>query len=349
MRTSKSNKKLQWVLVFIGLTALIIGIQFIPGKDKPLTHNKKLEMNKQEKEPFPEFPDHLRMNTYDEVVSFYEKRIPGLKRAKEHQLTTFPKQSIDLPNQDGKLYINELWFNGRDLHILYSIDREVFGKNPVEMPFAFESMQIKPLGEKGGLTSTSYSLYSQNLGSGKVLFNHKLYGTATMGVIFEEGLPDHSIDETILASFNMHLPNGFYKIESIPLPLHYANEKDYEKTYAIQGRYKKQGIMIEPTKFIYGISHNKVELKIRANQGELTPIIIGSIVSAEGESRPLQFLKEIKNKKDVYTVETPPFSKDASSFTLDIKGIHLRRKQDFSLTVDISDYENSQANKPLRR
>ncbi|MFQ3545080.1 hypothetical protein Q7A53_13440 [Halobacillus rhizosphaerae] len=340
------KKRIQWIIILIVVLSFIVGIQIYTGdRDQPLSYQKekmsetKPQQEKEAEEDPSYLPDGLKAKSYDEVLNYYEKRAPGLKRAKNNDMTTSPKQSVSLPDHNGKLYINEIWDSGNKIYFLYSVDLSVLDGSSSQTLPKVENIHIQPLTGNSKFDKKNPSTYMMYPGNSGMVFNHKLYGIAVLGHIPKnKDTGPQAIDETVLASFNMELPKGFYKTDSVSVKLHYHPDEMHITTIPLKGTYQKNGVTIQPKELDVRMDRISLKLMIDTDK-DLTPNIIGTLVTKEGEERTLQNLKKIKGQKNLYQVNLQPLSRKLTDASIQIDGINYNKDKSYSFDLDISDYQ----------
>ncbi len=342
------KKRIQWIIILIVVLSFIVGIQIYTGdRDQPLSYQKeKLSKTKTPKEMEAaedslHFSDEMKADNYEEVFNFYEKQAPGLKRAEHNDLTTFPKQSVPVPDHEGNLYINEIWDSGRKIYFLYSIDLSVLEDKPFQKFPSVENVHLEPLTASSEFDKEFSSTYMMSLRNSGMVFNHKLYSIAVLGHSNNENkeMPPQPVDETVLASFNIELPKGFYTTDPVAINLHYNPDEMHVETLSLKGKYQKNGVTIKPIELNVGMASMSLKLRIDS-QEELTPNIFGSLVTKEGKERRFHNLEKVKGQNHIYQVQMQPISQELTGGAIQIDGITYRKEKGFSFDVDLSDYQD---------
>ncbi|MGI8316424.1 hypothetical protein [Halobacillus mangrovi] len=354
----KNQKK--WLIVAAVFLAFAIGAYVTTAdQGEKLQYSKESKIQRKAKAVDKEnLPLTWReVESEAEIKEFYEGKIRSLKLARDKGLTTTPQVSTPVQRRDGRIQINELWHNGRVVHILYSIDLSTLvseEKNEYTRPPSLQSLQLD------GENQSDFSIESFGrpikFPEG-VIFKNRLYTFAQVPSFTGEGGPEDRntrfkpFDKELATTFNFHINGQAFQTEPVPLHYIYNPEEHQLGTYTFSETYEEKGLTIQPLELKMGLDKNTLKLKVRDKAGTFNQMIEGAFMMGNGQRISLApALEKISGKEEVYETEfytSFEERKPPETITFNLERVHLAGDASYSFDLEVSAKDLTNASRKL--
>ncbi|QAS52521.1 hypothetical protein [Halobacillus litoralis] len=343
----------KWKTILIVSSLLIFGIGtylYTGDSEGKLTHGRDSQPMRQAKAvDMDDLPlEWTEVESFEEVQSFYEERVPGLALAREEGLTTLPGESTPIKDRDGRMQINEVWHNGHTVQIFYSIDLSTFigddkEKNKfLNRPPSLEGIHIE---ESGDFEEQTFSTHSRELHPrDTVVFENRLYSMVQAPPITNsewgyEYIPEEikNFNQEIATSFDLRMDGETIRTEPLPVLYVHDKEKHIIGQYTTDETYSENGITIEPIEIKLGIASSQVKMRIEHDQADFNQSVQAFIRTETGEKVPLSHFSE--QEDGLYVSSFQPFQEIPEKVSLEFEAIHLKEDKPYSFDVDMTQFQ----------
>ncbi|ARI78929.1 hypothetical protein [Halobacillus mangrovi] len=354
------KKQKKWFIVAAVFLAFAIGAYVTTAdQEEKLQYSKETKLQRKakavEKENLP--LSWREVESEEEIKEFYEGKIRSLKLARDKGLTTKPQVSTSVQRRDGRIQINELWHNGRVVHILYSIDLSTLvseEKNKYTRPPSLQSLQL----EAASQSEISVETFGRPIKFPEgVIFKNRLYTFAQVPSFTGKGVPEDRntrfkpFDKELATTFNFHINGQAFQTEPVPLHYIYSPEEHHLGTYTFSKTYEEKGLMIHPLELNMGLDKNTFTIKIRDKAGAFNQMIEGAILMGNGQRISLApALEKISGKEGVYETEfytSFEGKKPPETITFNLERVHLAGDDSYSFDLEVSEKDLNNASRKL--
>ncbi|SIS57608.1 hypothetical protein [Salimicrobium flavidum] len=339
--------KKQLLLFGVAIVLFLIASQFILKDQEPtLTHEDTEAPSSPPPEDLP--PQWENVENEQAITSFYEEEIPFLQKAREQNLTVEHNQEVDFSEErEGNMTILETWYNKEQIHILYKLDIEAVDLEQPQTPRLIENGFVEDL--EGDMRDQE--LYAYNQAGPVALYDGEIYTYTSVSAISEErnietpdGLTHTRMDsverfeQTVLASFHLHLGDGTWKTNDTPLFLSYNPEAYNTQTYTFKeaGYLEKGEVRYKPLRVENDLRGSRLYMHIESSR----PLSnrIDATLDTRQEMNP-SFLRLSKtDEKHVYMTRGVPLE-DASSINFTMNELYVKSEEQVSFEVDTRDFD----------
>ncbi|MFC7062847.1 hypothetical protein [Halobacillus seohaensis] len=330
-------KKVKWMVIAVILIGFTLAVQWSMGEEDNAT--KKLEVFQNPTAEEVGLPDNIKQaETREDVDKFFESRSRGYTKAKEMELIINPNQSFEIPEHEGELTIDEVWYSQHQVFMYYSVDLHVFeGKDNLSTRSLFNISNINLTASEGDLPTQSHSGFNSGQSSEHLItYDGKLYGLTMMPPLGQQN-QDTEINETALTSFQIEMAGETQKTEEQPIKYTYESGQEILQSAELQSTYKKDGLSIEPKQIELGITNNRITFEITHDEYEVANL--HGTISEGDSSRDIAFIIQNRENPALYESSFFPFFENPESLQLDIDRVTMLTEEGYSFEVDVSDYE----------
>ncbi|UOQ91695.1 hypothetical protein MUO14_14190 [Halobacillus shinanisalinarum] len=229
----KNKKLMKWAGISSLLIIFAIATQWSmdDGTKPKLTHETSPAMAN------VDIPDNVKKaESKEEVMKFYESHTPGIAKAKSLEIATSPKQTYSIPEHEGKLYINNVWYTREVIFIYYSYDLSMLEASDSKegsikkLPVGIADVQMEAL--DGDIPTQSFGGHLNTVRpEHSIAYNGKLHTFTAIPPIRQKdagnfqrrsGVP---FDQTVLTSFHIEVNDDRYQTDASPINFTYDPKK----------------------------------------------------------------------------------------------------------------------------
>lgn len=344
--------KKQLVLFGAAIVIFLIASQVIlKDQEQTLTRKDSEEPASPPPEDLP--PQWEKAENEEAVASFYEEEIPMLQQAREENLTVTHDQSLPFSeNREGEMTIVETWYNQEQIHILYKLDTESVDLEQPQTPRLMENAFVESLDSD----RRDQDLYAYNQAGPAVLYDGEIYTYTSLSPITEEKeletpenstlmrpLPAEEFDETVLASFHLHLGDGLWKTEKATLPLTYDPDSYNTDTYTFddQEYFEQDGVRYRPLRIENDLRGLRLYVEIDSPR-PLSNKIDAQLNVGNGEGRNVSSFQTLfeTEEENVFVTRGAPLEDPPSTVTFTMNELYVKTKEEVSFEVDTRDFDD---------
>ncbi|GGF33969.1 hypothetical protein GCM10010954_36280 [Halobacillus andaensis] len=341
------NHKAKWITFAMLLVGFAIAVQWSMSDEDNATEKLKVFQN-----PSPDeldLPNAIEeVENREDIDQFYEDQIQGYKKAKDLNIIQFPDQSFDIPEHEGTLTIDELWYTQHQVFMYYSVDLKVFEDKEYTPSGPFFDISRVNIAKEGDLPTQTRPIFNNNSNySHYKIYEGKLYGLAHLDRLEQEGLEhysiqndqDASLNEAAPTTFRLEMEDGFHKTEEQPISYTYEPGQEILHTEEFHQTYKKDGLTVTPKKIEFGIMGNKITFDIKHKDYPITNL--GGTLHMDDQSFSLSHIWKPDENSQTFESRVPPASDIPESLELDLDTVTMVHDEEYSLEIDVSDYDKT--------
>ncbi|MCP3029324.1 hypothetical protein [Halobacillus sp. A5] len=340
------KNKSRWIAIAVIAVGFAIAVQWSMSDEDNATEKLQVFQNPSADEI--DLPSAIEeVESHEEIEQFYEQQAPGYQKAKKMEIVQTPDQSFAIPEHEGALTVDEMWYSQHQLMIYYSIDLAVFmDKEDSPHNSFFKISEINLHSPEGDLPTQSHTVHMHGMEHQSLkTYNGKLYGFAAIPRLEQEGMDsqvpgqiqDTALEEEALTSFRLEMNDGFHKTEEETVKYTYDPGQDTLHTEEFNKSFDENGLTVIPKKIDFGISSNKISFELEHDDYEV--VNLKGTFTADGEDIPITSI--YKNRKDSqnFITELPSSNSIPESIKIDVDSVDVVRDEEYSFEIDVSDYD----------
>ncbi|SET21857.1 hypothetical protein SAMN05216389_10726 [Oceanobacillus limi] len=317
---------------------LIVGVQFLKDDIPSLSTTSN-----------PNGPGYdlgegiLSVHSQDEVDSFYQEKVPGLKQAEELGLLTTIDDTISLTN-DSSLHIEKIWYHSLGMEIFYSIDlpdadlsnKKLTAPGITDLWINGDSDENIP---KQYVSITEDSLYPRE----GVIYNGRFYHHIRTNKILGSGDRQlNKIEQSVQTNLTIYLFDEEITLNNIEIPIYYDKENDEPTiTTRLSEGIKDDLVSIKFNRMDIGINYNHIYGNINIPDKYKLNRITGSYLNEKDNQ--YQQIHGIPNEfePDSFRLSIPAFETVPEELELRLGSVVLSGNESFEFSLDVSDYQDN--------
>ncbi|SDJ68978.1 hypothetical protein [Salimicrobium halophilum] len=286
----------------------------------------------------------------EEVTEFFKREISGLEQAREQDLTVQHNQNIDFTHDPEKeMEILESWYNEYEIFFLYKIDADDITFEQNEPPRLLETTYIEKL--DGDVKDQELRTMRQS--GPAILFDGEIHSYTKLTAIrgdheietTGEGtrtgmIPVKEFNETVLASFHVHLGDSSWKTNEANLHLSYDPSTYDVTTYTFDEDFSEQsGVSYKPLRIENDLRGLRLYMKVKSE----TPLSqrIDARLHAEEQYGSIAAFNHLlaTDKDNVYVSRTETLAEQPDIPKLTLNRFHVKSDVTFSFDADTRDFQ----------
>ncbi|MFG6150493.1 hypothetical protein [Halobacillus sp. B23F22_1] len=341
------HHKTKWFTFVILLVSFALAVQWSMSDKDNATEKLKVFQN-----PSPDeidLPNEIEeVENREDIDEFYEDQIHGYKKAKNLNIVQSLDQSFKIPEHEGTLTIDEVWYTQQQIFMYYSVDLKIFEEKEYTPSLPFFEISRVNIANKGQLPTQTRPIFNSNSNDSHYkIYDGKLYGLAHLDRLEQEGLEhqsiqngqDASLNEAAPTTFRLEMEDGFHKTEEQPISYTYEPGQEILHTEEFHQTYKKDGLTVRPKKIEFGIMSSKIMFEIEHEDYPITNL--NGTLHMDDQSFSLAHIWQRDENSQIFESQVPPASDIPQSLRLDLKTVTMVREEEYSLEIDVSDYDKA--------
>ncbi|MFD1956348.1 hypothetical protein ACFSL6_19725 [Paenibacillus thailandensis] len=284
-----------------------------------------------------------KAKNWEDVKQYQYSQIRGLKRAEELRLAKTFNYGIPIPGTDKTLTIHEIWYNERDIHVLFSYETEYKANTGLEENrdgLRLPVLEMKAYDE----TRKHFSLLRSHLSSlhEGIYFKGRYYGTAIANSITDEdGKPLTQVKNMELADIRLRDGEAEYDLPPVVFAVDYDSANEPVEVVPIHRSYTAFGRTVTIERLELGGSSNRLYYSYKSDDPDRRLNGIEINISAGDDSGWNFGLSTAGNDGPLF-VEFDPYDERPSSVRLSLSSIQdYGDPGEFRFTVDATKYDHS--------
>lgn len=271
--------------------------------------------------PVTKVASEVRLQEY-----LYQK-IPGLKRAESAGHVSYPAQTTDIPEQDGDIRLEKVWYSNELVYVIYSLGNFVPDRANATLRWVDDK-------DMDVMNHTE----NMNIGEG-ALYDNRFYSIFIFGNVKESRQPSSERTELNLEiDVTLTRDEQQIRIEKIPFSINYDpvwDEPVYltmdEELPLLEGVIRLRGLELTPTESFLYLDYDHPE-------GKQIYHFIGYVTSDNGDSRHIWVPLEYGNNRARYKAKFDALDSVPDKLNLEIERAVLVGDEKFDFTIDASKY-----------
>ncbi|SDJ68992.1 hypothetical protein [Salimicrobium halophilum] len=343
------SRKTQLLLFGAAILIFFVASQFVLKDQEPtLTVEDEKEPEISE-EDIPQ--SWMAAETREKVTSFFEREIPNLEQAREQGLTIQHDETIAFSDdEDKEMTILESWYNEDEIFLIFKLDAEDVQFDQSKPPRLLENAYVEKL--DGDVRDQD--LLSRRRGDPAILFDGEIYAYTSLTAIREEQeietpgdaktigmIPAEAFDETVLASFHVHLGGSVWKTEEANLHFSYLPDSYNTETYSFDEdeSFDKNGIRYKPVRVENDLRSLRFYLQVETEK-PLSFRLDAELYEEEQYSSIASFHHlRSTGEKNIYVTENQPLAAMPSVPKLTLNHFFVKSDAEISFQADTRDKE----------
>ncbi|MFC0522812.1 hypothetical protein ACFFGV_04300 [Pontibacillus salicampi] len=322
---------------YIGAALIFLGIIIYMTLDSPATVGTV--DNQQVKQ----------VNSIEGVQAFYEKHIPGLKRARNQDFTQSIQEEVDLGGFQQQLTFDEVWYNEDLIFIFYHRDVESIGKGSDESHLEQRREQDIPHIQNFQLTDFQSKDYYDTRhflgfippGSG-VQYDDQFYSVMVLSSFRDIGKREKvtKIDDIMKGEITVNV-EGENKTFDVSIPIEFNQALQAVEPNEIGTTLSSKDVSIRLEEIQLGISKTVLHLSVQSPRGHLPKLLELSLGKQEQymlylepkDSHPKDNSYD-RNTWQAFQVVAPPLPSVPDHLNIHIQSVHLIGNEQATFTYD---------------
>lgn len=288
----------------------------------------------------------IRTNDMNEIKYFYYHAVPGLKRAQDMGLVSLVSKSLPIGDTSGKLNIDMVWCDGKNIFIFYNIE----GLNKYGILGGDIVTQDSSVGQE--TTQFRGCLNPPGQKTRGIIYENKFYSAVSIPLPLDgEGEDFQQLPEVIyrpyltLKEYNQPfvIDDGDvgYSFEPIKLRVDYDKEKYQTEMVEVEGQIDIEGNILKVYQIEFGLTENR--LYFLSNTEDVIYNIKAMVSTDRNETREIDATTHVISEYPYhYYASFPAFNELPGSVNISIEEIKLVSSERVDFTIDTVDLNKDQ-------